>query len=93
MASQNQKSFEERRLLVGDDPHGFKLRDHPKNQAAVRIALNHEQKCKLGGGIMDLMDDTPDGDVVCGLCCGACDYIREFPYIGRHQRKSRTPTR
>ena len=87
MASQNRKPFEKRRLLVGDDPHGFKLRDHPRNQAAVRIALNHEQKCRKSGFMQDLMDDTPEGDVACGLCCSACDYIREFPYIGQHLRQ------
>ena len=86
MASQNSKPFEKRRLLSGDDPHGFKLRDHPKNQSAVRISLNHEAKCKNGGFIQDMMDDTPDGDVACGLCCSSCDWVREFPYIGRHRR-------
>jgi hypothetical protein len=32
------------------------------------------------------MDDTPDGDVSCGLCCSLCDWEREFAYIGRHKR-------
>lgn len=87
MASQNSKPYEMRRLLAGDDPHGLTLRRHPMNQASVRIALNHEQKCKGYGMMLDLMDDTPDGDVCCGLCCSFCDYQREFPYIGRHLRK------
>jgi hypothetical protein len=85
MASQNCKPFEKRRLLIGDDPHGYKLCDHPRNAPAIRAGDRHTQK-KAGHPIMDLMDDTPDGDVCCGLCCGGCDWIREFAYIGKHRR-------
>jgi len=87
MASQNGKPFEKRRLLVGDDPHGFNLRLHPRNTPAVRAAERHEKKCKSDGFTQDLMDDTPDGDVCCGFCCSSCDWSREFAYIGRHKRK------
>jgi hypothetical protein len=85
MASQNRKPFAERRLLVGDDPHGYDLRLHPRNAPAIKAGYRHTQK--HDGVIMDLMDDTPNGDVCCGLCCSLCDWEREFAYIGKHQRK------
>ena len=72
-------------LLLGDDPHGYELRHHPSNIATINAGLRHEQKC--GGGTLDLMDDTPDGDVCCGFCCAGCDWEREFADIGRHRRK------
>lgn len=87
MASQNHIAFEQRRMLIGDDPHGFTLRDHPRNRPALSAYMRHEETCKNGGVVIDLMDDTPDGDVCCGFCCCGCDWFREFAYIGRHKRK------
>lgn len=78
--SQNHLPYEKRRLLYGDDPQGYKLRDWPTNQRVVRAAEAHEKK--TGHATIDLMDDTPENDVVCGICCLRCDWVGVFPYSG-----------
>jgi hypothetical protein len=86
MIRQMERPYEQRRLYKGDDPHGYKLREHPKNAGAVLIAYKHAQRS--GHNVTDLMDDTPDGDVVSGMCCIGCDWFREFPYRPRLQPKA-----
>lgn len=83
--SQNNLPYEKRRMLDGDDPEGFKLRDWPTNQRVVRASEVHE--LKTDHSTTDLMDDTPEGDVCCGICCSGCDWYREFPYSGLRPRK------
>lgn len=71
------------RLLDGDDPKGFELRNHPKNAGAMRIAQKHEDNC--GGIQIDFMDDTPEGDVCAGILCCGCEWVQLFPYRGKQR--------
>ena len=78
-------------LLPGDDPHGFKLRDHPSNSSQMRAAIRHEQReCHHTS---ELYADTPQGDVAIGMCCYACDWQTYFRYTGRRKPKNTVRTR